>query len=418
MKAIDQLGITAPFPSQTPEHMADALGIQPKDRVLDVGGGGAPLTRANVIVDRDLKGGADRDGLDAPIDGRWLAGDIHALPFADKSFDFVYCCHVLEHTQNPARACEELMRVAQRGYIETPRRLTEMLHGHPTHRWLVDVIDGVLIFERRMFIESPLRNVMLARLLTDPEAFQAYLIKQRHLTCVQFTWSNRFDYMVIEPPDWQQAFDYDNRCHAGWSHYYFALNLLANQAPTGYVHNHIQQARTLLPNEGLPAALACAEALLNDNLLIAKENWAAAKQLGCADACLLEYEAMLARPLPGSAIPLPGKRDELAANRNDDGQIANFYRILNERNEQLAGLSQAVTERDRQIIALLDSTSWKITQPLRFISRLLKYIRRAGNQVSLTLKRNGGLTATSKKATELYRSEGLGGLWRAIKRFL
>lgn len=45
---------------------------------------------------------------------------VEQMPFKDKEFDFVYCSHVLEHVVDPIRACRELMRVARRGYIETP----------------------------------------------------------------------------------------------------------------------------------------------------------------------------------------------------------------------------------------------------------------------------------------------------------
>jgi len=44
-----------------------------------------------------------------------------AMPFPDKSFDFVYCAHVLEHVDDPIRACREIMRVGKRGIS---RRLT------------------------------------------------------------------------------------------------------------------------------------------------------------------------------------------------------------------------------------------------------------------------------------------------------
>jgi SAM-dependent methyltransferase len=365
MKTVIELGITAPFPSYKPELMADALGIKPTDRVLDVGGGHAPLPRANTIVDFNLKGGVDRDSIEAPIDNRWIAGDIHALPFKNKSFDFVYCSHVLEHTEDPRLACEELMRIAQRGYIETPRKLTEMLHGHPTHRWLIDVIDNVLVFERRMFVESPLRNTLLAKLLTDEKAFQTYLMEQRHLTCVQFTWSDHFEYLVIEPPGWKQAFDYRNSYHAGWSHYYFALNLLANEAPTEYVSPHIQEACSLLPNEGLPAALACAAALLNNDLILAHKMMSSAKQLGCIDDCLLEYENMLSYSIIGPIIPLPEARQVLTIHK--DIKATNLYQTLN-------NLSMTLVERNKQITDLYNSTSWKITRPLRFIFHCLKYI--------------------------------------------
>ena len=285
--------------------MVDALDISPDERVLDIGGGGMPLPRADVVVERYIAAAADRDNQQAPVDSRWLAGDVQALPFADHTFDVAYCAHVLEHVNDPARACEELMRVAGRGYIETPRRLTEMLHGHPTHRWLVDVIDGVLVFERRLFIESPLHNVMLAHALTDEKIYQAYLVEQRHLSCVQFAWSGRFEYAVIEPPGWQDKFDYDNVEHAGWSHFFFALNLLARQAPISYVDGHIDQARILLPKESLPALLASVLALLKGEFGHASELYNEACRLGCEDASLGELETVLLAPESARKVPLP-----------------------------------------------------------------------------------------------------------------
>ncbi len=305
MNNFSALGLTEAFPSLNLERMVDVLNISPNERVLDIGGGGTPLPRADVIVDRYLAAGVDRDNQQAPVDRRWLAGDVQALPFADHTFDLAYCVHVLEHVNNPARACEELMRVARRGYIETPRRLTEMLHGHPTHRWLVDVIDGVLVFQRRMFIESPLHNVMLGHALTDEKIFQAYLVEQRHLTCVQFAWSGRFEYAVIEPPSWQDKFDYDNTEHAGWSHFFFALNLLAQQAPILYVYGHIYQAKALLPNESLPALLASVIELLKGEFAHARAMYNEACRLGCGDASLDELEALLLAPESARKVPIP-----------------------------------------------------------------------------------------------------------------
>lgn len=37
--------------------------------------------------------------------------DIHHLPYADNSFDFILCSHVLEHVDDPVRASSELRRV-------------------------------------------------------------------------------------------------------------------------------------------------------------------------------------------------------------------------------------------------------------------------------------------------------------------
>lgn len=43
-----------------------------------------------------------------------VLADVHGLPFRDRSFDFVYCCHELEHVSNPIQASREIVRVGKR----------------------------------------------------------------------------------------------------------------------------------------------------------------------------------------------------------------------------------------------------------------------------------------------------------------
>ena len=42
------------------------------------------------------------------------------MPFADKTFDYAICSHVLEHVERPDTVIAELTRVAKAGYIEVP----------------------------------------------------------------------------------------------------------------------------------------------------------------------------------------------------------------------------------------------------------------------------------------------------------
>ncbi len=44
-----------------------------------------------------------------------IIGDIHALPFEDNSQDAIVCVSVLEHVENPIKACAELYRVLRPG---------------------------------------------------------------------------------------------------------------------------------------------------------------------------------------------------------------------------------------------------------------------------------------------------------------
>lgn len=94
--------------------------IRPGDRVLDIGNGGYPFRYATIVADRFVEKSPSRhEGL---VTGNkpFVQADIHELGFRDKTFDFIYCSHVLEVIENPLKACRELMRVGKRGYIETP----------------------------------------------------------------------------------------------------------------------------------------------------------------------------------------------------------------------------------------------------------------------------------------------------------
>src|SRR3989338_3074577 len=48
-----------------------------------------------------------------------VAGDIHHLPFADNSFDVVYCSETIEHVTDPQAAVAELIRVARKAVVVT-----------------------------------------------------------------------------------------------------------------------------------------------------------------------------------------------------------------------------------------------------------------------------------------------------------
>jgi SAM-dependent methyltransferase len=129
---------------------ADAL-------VLDVGGWGRPLARADWVVDlmphatRGLYGrdGAGEERFSADT---WVELDICAAdpwPFSDDQFDFAVCSHTLEDVRDPVRVCQELARVAKAGYVEVPSRLEEQspMAGRPGigwthHRWLIDIDDA------------------------------------------------------------------------------------------------------------------------------------------------------------------------------------------------------------------------------------------------------------------------------------
>jgi len=124
------------------------FGIPPGAKVLDIGSGGFPFSRATHLADLYPDETTHRvDALkrdERPFD----VVDIQKLPYADQSFDFVFCSHVLEHLDNPGQAIRELQRIAPRGYVEVPTRLSDIMFDftgiEEHHRWHGLNLDGTL----------------------------------------------------------------------------------------------------------------------------------------------------------------------------------------------------------------------------------------------------------------------------------
>ena len=128
------------------------FGIEPRDRVLDIGSGHLPFPFATHLADLSLEDGkVGRAGTPfKQVDGKPVYQcSVEELPFGDKEFDFIYCSHVLEHVSSPENACKELMRVGKRGYIETPTRGKDLWLNTAmisNHRWAVELLNNTLIF--------------------------------------------------------------------------------------------------------------------------------------------------------------------------------------------------------------------------------------------------------------------------------
>lgn len=103
------------------------------------------------------------------------------MPFGDKSFDFARCHHSIEHTNDPGRACAELIRIARAGILSFPPPQAEILFGRRDHNWFVFVDRG-----RLLFIKKRHASYGVPRAVTRCELN------------VNFSWEGSFDFQVVE----------------------------------------------------------------------------------------------------------------------------------------------------------------------------------------------------------------------------
>ena len=127
------------------------LNIKPTDRVLEIGSGNRPRKRSDVLCDKYLDDNVHRgEGTNLVLDKRpFVVADGMALPFKDKSFDYVILSHVIEHVDDPHKFAAELERIAKGGYIETPSELGEKVFGWQFHTWILRMEGDTLVLRRR-----------------------------------------------------------------------------------------------------------------------------------------------------------------------------------------------------------------------------------------------------------------------------
>jgi uncharacterized protein YbaR (Trm112 family) len=166
--------------------------------VLEVGSGGNPYYRANVLSDA-YEVTRQRHWVGLVADRPTVIGFAENLPFRDKAFDFVIASHVLEHSPHPARFLGELERVAKAGYIEVPDALMERLNPYLDHRLEITMREGRLVIRKKEAWRQ------------DPEVVELYDHRAGRFIAgetiprhpfefhVRYYWSGSIDYVVVNP---------------------------------------------------------------------------------------------------------------------------------------------------------------------------------------------------------------------------
>lgn len=122
--------------------------VNKKDLVLEVGSGGSPYFRANVLCDA-YEETQERFFVPLVRDRPTIMAFVEELPFKDNSFDFVIASHVLEHSADPEKFISEIQRVGKAGYIEVPDAFMERLTHYGFHRLEITDKDGELIIRKK-----------------------------------------------------------------------------------------------------------------------------------------------------------------------------------------------------------------------------------------------------------------------------
>lgn len=166
--------------------------------VLEVGSGGNPYPRANVLLDA-YEDTIERYHLPLVMDRPLVYGFVERMPFRDKAFDFVIASHVLEHTSEPEKFLDELMRVGKAGYIETPDAFIERIIPFRFHRLEVTDRNGKLIIYKKPSWRPHSELVDLFEPKLKGPEFIALMKRHPAPFYVRFYWDERILYSVVNP---------------------------------------------------------------------------------------------------------------------------------------------------------------------------------------------------------------------------
>jgi SAM-dependent methyltransferase len=166
--------------------------------VLEVGSGGNPYARANVLLDA-YEETKERHWVPLKADRPMVLGFVEKLPFKDKSFDFVIASHVLEHSAHPEQFLAELQRVAKAGYIEVPDAFMERINPYTDHRLEITCRDDKLIIRKKVGHIVEHDTVELYEHRVKPFLTRELIPKRPFAFHVRYYWQDKIDFSVLNP---------------------------------------------------------------------------------------------------------------------------------------------------------------------------------------------------------------------------
>lgn len=166
--------------------------------VLEVGSGGNPYARANILLDA-YEVTRERHWVPLKVDRPLVLGFVERLPFKDNAFDFVIASHVLEHSAHPEKFISELQRVAKAGYIEVPDAFMERINPYTDHRLEITCRDDKLIIRKKPSYIVEHETVALYEHRVKPFLTRELIPKRPFAFHVRYYWNGKIDYTVVNP---------------------------------------------------------------------------------------------------------------------------------------------------------------------------------------------------------------------------
>jgi uncharacterized protein YbaR (Trm112 family) len=166
--------------------------------VLEVGSGGNPYFRSNVLLDA-YEDTRERHWAPLVKDRPLVFGFVENLPFKNKAFDFVIASHVLEHSKDPIKFIENLVRVSKAGYIEVPDAFMEIINPYKDHRLEITLRGKKLFIKLK---ESSIPNPRLTEIYENRVKkiiTQETMKKNPFEFHVRLYWNNNIDYEILNP---------------------------------------------------------------------------------------------------------------------------------------------------------------------------------------------------------------------------
>jgi SAM-dependent methyltransferase len=166
--------------------------------VLEIGAGGNPYPRANVLLDA-YEATPERIERALVSDRPVVLGFAERLPFKDGVFDFAIASHVLEHSAQPEAFLTEMARVAKAGYVETPDAFFERINPFTYHRLEVTDRDGwIVIHKKPSWLPDGDIVDLYERKVKDP-SFIRFLSRHPAPFYMRYYWRERIQFRVDNP---------------------------------------------------------------------------------------------------------------------------------------------------------------------------------------------------------------------------